>query len=288
MADILKIKKWIDKADYIIIGAGSGLSESAGINYAGEKFENDFKQYIKKYGITDLYTSSFYPFKSEEERWAYWAKHIYFSYYETKQTDLYQDLLSIVKDKEYFIITTNCDGQFINNGFNPDRIFEVQGSYSKLQCEKGCHKKLYDNKDLVFKMLKETDENLKIPTNLVPKCPVCGEKMNVNLRCDRYFVEDDHWHKSKCNYVNFVENTAGKNVLLLEFGIGFNTPGIIRFPFEEMTFMNSKTRLIRFNKEYEQVPKEIKDRSIEVKDDISTVIKMIKKLFITKDSNINK
>lgn len=274
--DVLKIRKWINEADYIVIGAGSGLSEAAGIHYSGDKFNHDFGDYIKKYGITDLYTSSFYPYPSDEERWAYWAKHIYFSYYEPKRTRLYQDILSLVKNKEYFVITTNCDGQFLNNGFDAKRIFEVQGSYSKIQCEKGCHNKLYDNKELVFKMLSNTDKDLKIPSYLVPKCPVCGGRMNVNLRCDQYFVEDDHWHLSQDNYVNFLENTGKKKVLFLEFGVGFNTPGIIRFPFEKMTFMNNRTRLIRFNREYSKVPMEIKSKSIEVKGDIDEVIKLVR------------
>lgn len=278
MTDILKIKKWLEEADYILIGAGAGLSESAGLHYSGKKFRHDFIDYIKKYRITDLYTSSFYPFKTEEERWAYWAKHIYYSYYEPKQTEAYQNLLSLVKEKEYFVITTNCDGQFLNNGFDPKKIFEVQGSYSKIQCEKGCHNKLYNNKKLIFDMLNKTNKELKIPSDLVPKCPVCGGKMTPNLRCDEHFIEDRHWEDSQRNYINFVENAMGKNILLLELGIGFNTPGIIRFPFEKMTFMDSNTKLIRFNKHHPKVPKEIKEKSIEVKEDINSVIRSVKKL----------
>ena len=278
MTDILKIKKWIDEAEYIIIGAGAGLSDAAGIHYAGDKFNHDFIDYIRKYGITDLYTSSFYPFKSEEERWAYWAKHIYFSYYETRKTELYQDLLSLVKNKNYFIITTNCDGQFLHNDFLENRIFEVQGSYSKLQCARACHDKLYDDEEFVYEMMNQTDEDLKIPSYLVPKCPVCGGKMNVHLRVDSYFVEDDQWHQEEEAYNQFLEEADGKKILFLEFVIGFNTPGIIRFPFEHMTFVNPQARLIRFNKEYPNVPKEIKSKALEVSDDIKEVLKLVKKL----------
>lgn len=280
MTDILKIKEWIEEADYIVIGAGAGLSEAAGLHYKGKKFEADFKDYIQKYGMKDLYTSSFYPFQSEEERWAYWAKHIYFSYYERMKNKLYQDIYSLVKEKEYFVITTNCDGQFLNNGFDPDRVFEVQGSYSKLQCEYACHNQLYDAADTVFKMLDKIDNNLKIPTELVPKCPKCKKNMTVNLRCDEYFVEDNHWQSSQDRYSSFLEKALEKKVLLLEFGVGFNTPGIIRFPFEKLTFLNSNTRLIRFNRDYAAVPKEIKDRSIEVSDSIEEIVKLLKDLFI--------
>lgn len=278
MTDIIKIKKWIDEADAIIIGAGAGLTDAAGIHYNGEKFEQDFKDFIEKYKITDLYTSSFYPFSSEEKKWAYWAKHIYFSYYERKHTDLYKKLYQLVKDKNYFVITTNTDGQFINNGFDKEKVFEVQGSYSKLQCSIPCHNKLYDNEKLIRELLENIDSNLKVPSSLVPKCPVCGENMSVNLRCDDTFVEDDNWHKMNNKYDDFIKNNINKNVLLLEFGIGFNTPGIIRFPFEQMTFMHDNFKLIRFNDKYAMVPDEIKDRSISVTDSISEVINLDEKL----------
>ncbi|MBR3898502.1 MAG: Sir2 silent information regulator family NAD-dependent deacetylase [Bacilli bacterium] len=278
MTDINKIKKWIDEADAIIIGAGAGLSDAAGIHYSGEKFEEDFKDFIKKYGFKDLYTSSFYQFKTEEERWAYWAKHIYFSYYERKNTDLYRKLYNIVKDKNYFVITTNTDGQFINNGFKKNKIFEVQGSYSKLQCITPCHNKLYDNEKTIKKLLQNIDENLKVSSSLVPKCPVCHENMSVNLRCDDTFVEDNHWHKMEKDYNDFILNSSDKKVLLLEFGVGFNTPSIIRFPFEEMTFMHDNFRLIRFNDNYSLVPNEIKAKSISVSDSISEVIDLLEKL----------
>ena len=158
MTDIVKIKKWIDEADAIIIGAGAGLSDAAGIHYSGEKFEHDFIDFIRKYGIKDLYTSAFYPFRTEEEKWAYWAKHIYFSYYENKHTDLYQNLYNLVKDKNYFVITTNTDGQFINNSFDKEKVFEVQGSLSKMQCAVGCHNTLYDVLPLVKKMIKYKED----------------------------------------------------------------------------------------------------------------------------------
>ena len=223
MTELKKIKKWIEEADAIIIGAGAGLSDAAGIHYSGKKFEQDFKDYIEKYHITDLYTSSFYPYPTLETKWAYWAKHIYFSYYERKHTELYQNLYNLVKDKNYYVITTNTDGQFINNGFDKDKVFEVQGSYSKFQCSKPCHLKLYDNESQVMEMLKNIDENLSIPSKLVPKCPVCGEEMSVNLRCDDTFVEDDYWDKHNDSYEKFIRENSNKKVLLLEFGIGFKT-----------------------------------------------------------------
>ena len=169
MANILKIKKLIDEADTILIGAGSGLSNAAGITYSGAKFEREFADYIKKYNFEDLYTSLFYEFKTEEQRWPYLAKHINYTYYQNRENELYQDLLDVIKHKDYFVITTNTDGLFINNGFIENKVFEVHGTYSKLQCAIGCHNKLYDNYDLVERIIDNTNKDLEIEKSLVPK-----------------------------------------------------------------------------------------------------------------------
>lgn len=278
MTDIITIKKKIEEADAIVIGAGAGLSEAAGYHYSGPDFEKEFDVFIKKYGFTDLYTSSFYPFKSQEEKWAYWAKHIYYSYYENTKNELYENLHKLVKDKDYFVITTNVDGKFLQNGFERDKIFEVQGRYSSLQCETPCHNKLYDNKDFVLEAIEKIDNDLKIPSELVPKCPVCGENMNVNLRCDDTFVEDDLWNMSAKRYGEFLDKYKGKKVLFLEFGVGFNTPGIIRFPFEREVFLNHNAYLFRFNKDYPEIPSEIKERGMEISEDVNEVIELVNKL----------
>lgn len=244
-----KIKKLIEEADSVLIGAGAGLSTAAGINYAGEDFQRDFKPFIEKYGFTDLYTSSFYDFETEEEYWAYWTKHIDFVSTGRSGTELYQKLFELVKNKNHFVITTNVDDQFYKTGFNPQRIFRVQGSYRFIQCSKACHDKLYDDQEIVEKMLKNIDSELKVLHDLVPRCPVCGESMEPNLRKDEYFVEDELWFQQNDAYQKFVKENQDKKVVLLEFGVGFNTPGIIRFPFEQMTLKNKKWTLVRFNKE---------------------------------------
>lgn len=181
----------IKQADCLLIGAGSGLSTAAGIDYAGEEFKKAFKPFIDKYGFTDLYTSSFYDFTSQEEYWAYWAKHIDFANTGRQATELYKKIFELVKDKEYFVITTNVDDQFYKSGFNPDKIFRVQGSYRYIQCSMTCHNKLYDDKEMVSKMLENINNELKVKSELVPVCPNCGETMELNLRKDAYFVQDD-------------------------------------------------------------------------------------------------
>ena len=265
------IKKLINEADCILIGAGSGLSTAAGIDYMGEEFEKEFQPFIRKYGFTDLYTLSFYNFNTQEEYWAYWAKHINFSDTGRNGTELYKNIYNLIKEKEYFVITTNVDDQFYKTGFDKNKIFRVQGSYALNQCSKGCHNKLYPNKELVNKMLENIDENLKVPTNLIPICPICGESMEPNLRKDSYFVQDDLWYKQNDLYEKFLSNNLDKKVLLLEFGVGFNTPGIIRFPFEQMTNQNKNWTLIRFNKDTRTFYN-LENRFIEIQEDIKKVI----------------
>ena len=272
---ILQAKQAIKQADYIIIGAGSGLSTAAGLLYSGEKFEKDFREFIEKYHFDNLYSASFYEFKTQEEKWAFFAKMIKLNRYNEKPLKLYQELYEIVKNKEYFVLTTNVDGQFYNSGFGKDKVFEVQGDYSYLQCENACHNKLYDNKELVEKWLRNT-KNCKIPSDLVMKCPVCGGNMDMNLRKDANFVQDENWYRQSRKYEDFLSRSKGKNVVLLEIGVGFNTPGIIRFPFEQMTANSEKTTLIRINKDYPNPMLEIENKTISFDEDTNKIIEDLK------------
>ena len=247
---IATLKQQIAKADYIIIGAGSGLSSAAGIDYAGADFRREFKDWIARYGITDLYSSSFYPFETEEERWACWAKHIWFARYQPEAKPLYKQLLELVKDKDYFVITTNVDGQFQKAGFDTERIFATQGDYAYFQPADGKKKELYDNREWVERVL-PLIRDCRIPTELIPTTPD-GQPVAMNLRCDNTFVEDDNWHRQASRYSDFVRHAADKRLLLLEFGVGYNTPVIIRFPFERMAAQFPQTALVRFNRDYPQ------------------------------------
>lgn len=273
---IEKVKKAIEDAEYILLGGGAGLSDAAGLEYSGESFDENFTPFIEKYGFTDLYSAGFYEYKTEEERWAYWAKHISMMRYGIGATRLYMDLFQLVKDKKYFVISTNVESQFEISGFPGEKVFEVQGDFSYLQCKKGCHDKLYYNEPLI----KEMDEKIvdcKIPSELVPKCPVCGGKMDVNLRCDEHFVQDEKWYKLNNSYNDFLKESEGKKIVYMELGVGYNTPGIIRYPFERMTYNNQNATLIRINKEYPQSIKENEDKTIPFDEDMQKVISEIMK-----------
>lgn len=249
-----KAEKAILEAEYIVIGAGAGLSSAAGIHYSGPDFRNSFKDMIDRYGFSDLYTSSFYPFRSEEEKWAYWSRHIYYARFAPESLPLYKKLLELVQGKEYFVITTNVDGQFIKAGFPEEKVFEVQGDYGLMQCA-ACHPKRYSDESLVRQMVAR-QHDCRIPSELVPVCPVCGGPMEINVRKDGYFVEDERWHARDDDYYRFLEKAHGRKLVLLEYGVGFNTPTIIRFPFERMTASFPNITLIHVNKEhhYSQYP----------------------------------
>ena len=271
---MLKAKEKIKNADYIIIGAGAGLSTAAGLEYNGESFEKNYKEFIIKYHFQDLYSASFYPFSSQEEKWAFWARLIKLNRL-NKPLKLYQELLETMKGKEYFVLTTNVDGQFEIAGFNNDKIFAIQGDYSFIQCEEGCHDKLYNNKNMVEEWIKNT-KNCKIPKDLVPKCPVCGKNMEMNLRKDANFVQDEKWYIQAKRYEEFLEKAKSKKLVLLEIGVGFNTPGIIRLPFEQMTYHNLRTSLIRINKDYPFASHEIENRMISFNEDTNRIIEDLK------------
>ena len=244
---INKISEALDTAEYVIIGAGAGLSTACGMDYGGKRFEENFGEYIEKYDMTDMYTVGFYPFKTLEEKWGYWSKHIFLNCVEMSSTPLYRKLYELVENKDFFVITTNVDEQFRKSGFPMDKIHATQGSYNLFQCNRPCHDRLYDNSDAVRSMVENIDEDLKIPSELIPTCPVCGSPMENNLRADDKFVEDKTWHKQNRAYENFLEKAKDHKTVLLEFGVGYNTPGIIRFPFDFLATQQEKWTLVRFN-----------------------------------------
>ena len=269
-----KLKKEIEKADAIIIGAGAGMSTSAGFTYDGERFEKYFSDFYKKYGISDMYAGGFYPYETLEEYWAWWSRHIYVNRYDVSVGEPYSTLLKIVQNKDYFVLTSNVDHQFQLAGFDKKRLFYTQGDYGLWQCSKACHDKTYDNEETVRKMVAE-QKDMKIPTELIPKCPVCGAPMTMNLRCDSFFVEDEGWHAAANRYTDFISKHKNKHVLFLELGVGGNTPGIIKYPFWRMTYQNPKAVYACVNLKETFAPKEIEERSICIDGDIGEVLECL-------------
>lgn len=267
---IKKLKNEIVQADAVMIGAGSGLSTSAGFTYSGERFRKYFGDFAEKYGISDIYSGGFYPYSTLEEYWAWWSRHIYYNRYADMPKPVYQNLLELVKDKDYFVITTNVDHCFQKAGFDKKRLFYTQGDYGLWQCSGPCHQGTYDNEAIVGKMLAE-QRNMRIPTELIPYCPKCGRPMTMNLRSDDTFVEDKGWHDAAKRYEDFIRRHEGLRVLYMELGVGANTPVIIKYPFWKMTARNPKAIYACLNLGEAMAPNEIAGRSICIDADINEV-----------------
>jgi len=229
-----RLREEIESADAVVIGAGAGLSTSAGFTYSGTRFHDNFADFEEAYGFHDMYSGGFYPYKTQEEFWAYWSRYIFVNRYQDAPKPVYEKLLELVKDKDYFVLTTNVDHCFQKAGFDKKRLFYTQGDYGLFQCSEPCHNKIYDNEEVIQRMVAE-QKNMRIPSELVPKCPVCGKPMTMNLRADDKFVEDDGWHRAAERYHEFIRRHKNMHVLYLELGVGQNTPVIIKYPFWQMT-----------------------------------------------------
>ena len=269
---IERLKLAIEECDAVVIGAGAGLSTSAGLTYSGERFEKNFGDFKEKYGIQDMYSGGFYPFESLEEYWAWWSRHIMVNRYERAPKPVYDNLRKLVEGKDYFVLTTNVDHQFQLAGFDKKRLFYTQGDYGLWQCSEPCHQRTYDNEEIVRRMWAE-QRDMKIPSELAPRCPVCGKPMIMNLRCDDTFVQDDGWYAAAQRYEDFLRRHDGLRVVFLELGVGGNTPVIIKYPFWKYTFENPNALYVCVNFQEAFAPKEIAARSVCVESDIGEFLK---------------
>ena len=266
-----RLKAALQDCDAVVIGAGSGLSTAAGFIYTGERFETYFSDFARKYGFRDMYSGGFYPFDTLEEYWAYWSRYIYINRYQDAPKPVYEDLFKLVQDKDYFVITTNVDHCFQKAGFDKKRLFYTQGDYGLFQCSEPCCQETFDNEAVIREMVRR-QENMKIPTGLLPTCPHCGRPLTMNLRCDDTFVEDEGWHRAAERYENFLRTRADEKILFLELGVGYNTPVIIKYPFWQMTAKNPNAIYTCINQGQAACPQEIKKQSICMDADIGQVL----------------
>jgi NAD-dependent SIR2 family protein deacetylase len=290
-----KLIRELETADAVVIGAGAGLSTSAGFIYTGERFHKYFRDFADKYQFVDMYSGGFYPYDTLEEHWAYWSRYIYVNRYMNPPKPVYDTLYELVKDKDYFVLTTNVDHCFQKAGFDKKRLFYTQGDYGLFQCSEPCHEDTYENTEMVRHMMEaqgfviqEDGEHsgslvipdgctlkMSIPTDLVPRCPKCGKPMSMNLRADSTFVEDEGWHRAAERYENFLRTRENLHILYLELGVGYNTPGIIKYPFWQMTMKNPKAVYACVNFGEAACPDEIERQSICIDDDIGEILRKI-------------
>lgn len=289
---INKLRDALNKADAVIVGAGAGLSTSAGFTYAGERFQKYFSDFISMYGIRDMYSGGFYPFPNMETFWGWWSRHIWVNRYMKPPKSVYDELFRLVQDKDYFVLTTNVDHCFQKAGFDKHRMFYTQGDYGLFQCSEPCHQATYDNEEMIRNMLEAQgyviDENneltvpdsvtlkMSVPTELIPRCPVCGKPMTMNLRSDNKFVEDEGWHIHAEYYSEFLRRHQNLKIVFLEAGVGGNTPTIVKVPFIRMTYQWPDATYVCLNYGEAFAPDEIKNKSICINGDIGDVLDRLK------------
>lgn len=289
--EISALRQALEQAETVIIGAGAGLSTSAGFTYAGERFQTYFGDFTSKYHFKDMYAGGFYPYDSLNEHWAYWSRHIYVNRYMNAPKPVYENLLALVKDKDYFVITTNVDHCFQKAGFDKKRLYYTQGDYGLFQCSEPCHDETYDNAETIYEMVKaqgyqigadgslylpeDVTAKMSVPDELIPRCPKCGKPMSMNLRADDTFVQDDGWYQAAERYETFLRRHRDTNVLFLELGVGYNTPGIIKYPFWQMTAKNPNAIYACINYGEAVCPKEIEAQSICIDGDIGKVLNSV-------------
>ena len=269
--NIQRLREALDAADAVVIGAGAGLSTSAGFTYTRERFQRYFSDFADKYGFRDMYSGGFYPFAAPEEFWAYWSRYIFINRYLDAPKPVYGNLMSLVEGKDYFVITTNVDHCFQKAGFDKKRLFYTQGDYGLFQCSKPCCQETFDNEDTIRQMM-EQQKDMRIPSELLPVCPHCGKPMTMNLRSDDKFVEDEGWHEAAERYENFLRTRRNERILFLELGVGYNTPVIIKYPFWRMTAQNKAATYACINYGEAVCPAEIAGQSICIDNDISKVL----------------
>ena len=269
-----QIKKVLETASVIVIGAGAGLSASAGFSYSGERFQKYFSDFEAKYGFQDMYSGGFFPYETPEEYWAYWSRYIQINRYEDAPIPVYDNLYELVKNKDYFVLTTNVDHCFQKAGFDKNRLFYTQGDYGLFQCSKPCCQETYDNRAWIEPMVAE-QKDMRIPTELIPKCPICGKPLTMNLRADHRFVQDTGWNRASERYTEFLRSHQNEPILFLELGVGYNTPGIIKYPFWQMTAQNPKAKYVCINFGQAASPQEIKRQAICINGDIGNVLEQI-------------
>lgn len=273
-AQIDRLKSELRAADAVVVGAGAGLSASAGFLYTGERFAKHFSDFEGRYGFHDMYTGGFYPYPTPEEHWAYWSRYIWINRYTPAPKPVYNDLLALVKGKDYFVLTTNVDHQFQKAGFDKQRLFYTQGDYGLFQCSEPCCQKTYDNETMIHQMM-AWQKDMRIPSELVPHCPVCGKPMTMNLRADERFAEDEGWHTAAERYGKFLDQHQKRRTLFLELGTGMNTPTIIKFSFWQMAYSWANATYACVNLGEAYAPEEIEAKSICINEDIGSVLQRL-------------
>ncbi len=275
--EIERLSEAIQTADAIIVGAGSGLSTSAGFDYGGERLKKYFGDFVEKYGMRDMYTGCFADFENREERWAYWSRWAWIHRYNPLPKDTLEVLHQLLEEKDYFVLTTNIDHTFQRAGFEKEKLCYTQGDFGLFQCSRPCHYDTYDNYE-ILKAMHEQEKDMKVPTELIPHCPKCGAEMDFNLYWDDTFVRDEGWHIAHDRYEKYLYHHRHGKILYLELGVGFNSPGVIKIPFWQMAAENEDAIFASVNLSNPCYPQMLGNRAIVISHDIDDVIRKLEEM----------
>lgn len=270
-SELERLSNALEEADAVIIGAGAGMSTSAGLSFGGKRYTENFGDFIEKYGITDMYSGCFHEFESREERWAFRSRIAWLNRFSEIPKDTLQKLLHLVEDKDYFVLTTNVDHSFIKAGFPKEKQCYTQGDFGLFRCSVPCHAETYDNEEII-RAMHEQERDMKVPTELIPHCPKCGAEMDFNLFWDETFVRDRGWHIAHDRYERYVRLHEAGRVICFELGVGYNSPGVIKFPFRQMTARNPRATYVSVNLDTPSFPESLESRSIIISEDIDRVL----------------
>jgi NAD-dependent SIR2 family protein deacetylase len=246
------------QAEQVIIAAGSGMSVDAGIDYTDTAyFARQFPAMTRR-GFRSQYDLIGYQGWSEGLKWGYLAAHVDAVRFQTPPHPVYTELLNLVKQKNYFVITTNVDGMFARSGFNEARIFTPQGDYARYQCLKPCTTQTWPTRPLLERILPTINPGTQEITNphVIPYCPNCGGPVFLNVRGGNWFVEEPYLEQGEY-FSQWVDESETHSLLIIEIGSGFNTPGVIRWPMENITSQHPQAHLLRVNRDYPQIPTEL-------------------------------
>ena len=266
----------IKNADSVLIGASNGLAISGGTNIFAEdsSFIEHFGDFRKKYGFRSILQGAFYPYPSEEEKWAFFSRMYAYFLNNKEASPVMKNLYELVKDKNYFVVTSNTDSHFTLTGFPKERLFELEGNSRYLQCSHGCHHQIYQADEILSEMARN-QENGKVPSNLIPKCLECGGPMQVHVEVDRNFLKGEEWQTSFQAYKDFIEKAYGKKLVLLELGVGARNQ-LIKAPFMNLTSAEENATYITLNKGGElYIPDEIANKSIGIDGNIAEVLQQL-------------
>ena len=268
----------IQESDAIVVGIGAGMSAADGFLYIGERFEHAFPDFIEKYQLLDMLQASLYDFEDWEEYWAFQSRFVALNYLDQPLGASYVYLRELLAQKPHHIITTNADNAFAIAGYDSNNVFHIQGEYALWQCSNHCHQQTYRDDAKIRQMIAE-QTNMRIPSELIPRCPKCNAPFEINKRNEeKGMVEDADFHAQAKRYHAFLDAHSKGKVLYLEIGVGHTTPQFIKHPFQQRVAENPDALFVTLNHKHYRIPLAIRPQTVQFTGHIAELIQQTHQL----------